>query len=286
MRKLLLIMIGILVAGGFGFMTFRIADNMKYKNDELKECSYSAGGGMLGGYSSVTLKKEKDGRMTLTVREKETHADREKSTVYQADPAAFEKIREIVNRCSLYPASKRPYSKIQVMDGETSSLRFYYAKGSFSISSNQVLSKKMDTGFWEVRDALHSFAKGEGVTALEPQTAMLYLKSGYTLQFTVEDAFDGKLDEILSEEKETARYEESGIILNRAAELDVSGAPEISEGRRGTIVYDRLSGQIIILYEDCVFAEEVYQLAHLDGYLDSACPLIAEMEGDYRLYLN
>lgn len=286
MRKLLLILIGALLAGGFCFMAYRIFDNMKYKNDELKSCSYTVGGGMLGGYSGVRLQKEKDGRNTLTVTSKETHADREMSTVYEADPEAFDHIRELVNKYGLYAASKRRYSRVQVMDGETATLRFGYEKGSFSISDNQVLSSKMKTGVREVRDYLRSLASGEGVTSLEPQTATLYLRSGYTLQFIVEDVFDGRLDEILSEESGTVRYKENGIVLKSVEDLDVSGAEALSEGRRGTIVYDRAGRQIIILYEDCVFGGEVYQLAHLERSLDTACPKIAEMEGSYRLYLN
>ena len=94
MKKLLMILAGILVAGGIGFMVFRIVDNMKFKNDELNSCYYSVGGGMLGGSSSVSLRKEKDGRTTLTVKHKETHEDREESTVYEADPEAFDHIRE------------------------------------------------------------------------------------------------------------------------------------------------------------------------------------------------
>ena len=43
---------------------------------------------------------------------------------------------------------------------------------------------------------------------------------------------------------------------------------------------------IVLLYADCTFDHGVYVLTLLDGYAPSASPLIAEMEGAYRLYLN
>ena len=68
--------------------------------------------------------------------------------------------------------------------------------------------------------------------------------------------------------------------------LDLSGAEAVNEAAKGTIVYDSESMQLILLYTDYEFEAPVYVLARLDGYPDSACPLIAEMEGPYRFWLN
>ena len=265
---------------------FLLSGCSKYKDDELRSCSVSTGGGMLGGCSQASLRINKDGSATYAVSQKETHADREVTTVYSADPHALERVREIVNEYDLYAASKRKYSDMQVMDGETTSISFTYSTGSFRISENQILSAKMREGFREFISYMNSLAQGEGVTTVEAQTATLYLRSGYTLRFIVEDVFDGRLDGILSEEREVSSFGESGIILRAADSLDVSGAEPVQSAGAGTIVYDGGSGGIIILYKDYDFGHGVYILARLDDYIDSACPLIEQMEGPYRLYLN
>ena len=260
---------------------------VKLKKQELRSCSTSTGGGMLGGYKNADLRRDKEGNVVLTITEKATHADREVTTVYPASPEAFDKIRELVDSCKLYAASKRPYSKFQVLDGDTTSVSFSYENDSFRISDNQELSQKMAKGFREVRDYLYSLAQGEGVTTVEPQLAMLYLKSGYTLQFYVTDAFDGKLEGILDEEQDVSAFADCGIVLHELPDWGPfeEAAPE-EQGAAGDIVYDPDGGQFILLYADHDFAHPVYRVASLNGYVASACPLIAEMEGSYRLYLN
>ena len=287
LKKILLLLLGILfIAGGIIMIYPKIA-GLKFKNDELESCSVSTGGGMLGGYTNVTLKKDKEGNTVLIVRGKETHEDREVTTTYQADPAAFDRIREMVVKYDLYAASKRRLGPMQVMDGDTTHLSFDFSKDYFSISGEQMLNKNMRNGFNEVRKYLYSLISGEGVRTLEPQTAMLYLKSGYTLRFVVEDRFDGKLDDILGEEREVRRFGEDGIFLAPVPEgFDVSGAEALKTGAAGNIVYDSEEGGIILLYNDHEFEQNCYLLAHLDGYIKSAAPLIEEMEGEYSLRFN
>ena len=258
----------------------------RYRKDVLKSCSVSSGGGMLGGYSESSLSMDKEGNAVLTVRKKETHAEREVTTVYQVDPQALEEIGEMIYRYNLYGASKRPYSKFEVLDGETTTLSFRTEKGYFSISGSQVLTGRMKEGWQAVINRLHTLAAGEGVTTVEPQTAMLYLKSGYTLQFIVEDAFDSRLDEILSEEQEVSAFMNHGIVVHTGQDPDLSGADAVYSASAGDMVYLEKNRQIIILYTDYKSDEPLYILARLSGHVSSACPLIQEMEGLYRMYLN
>ncbi|MBQ1324514.1 MAG: hypothetical protein IIY52_00695 [Solobacterium sp.] len=281
-RTILILLCIVLAIGGGLFMYNRSA--FKYRNDVLEYCTVSTGGGMLGGYSSYSLKKDDDGNAVLETRYKETHADRERITVYPVDQAVFRELQGMILKYNMYAASKRPRSPVVVMDGDTTTISFQTEKGYFSISDNQVLTGKMAEGWKAIISYMHSLAAGEGVTTLEPQTAMLYLKSGYTLQFIVEDAFDGRLNGILNEEHEVSVFEENGIVLCEGEDLDVSGAVPAEQIPAGTMVYT--DGKIIILYTDYAFDAPAYILASLDGYVSSACPLIAEMEGPYRLYLN
>ncbi|MBR5755084.1 MAG: hypothetical protein IKX97_04630 [Erysipelotrichaceae bacterium] len=262
-----------------------VLSGLKIRNDVLESCYVSTGGGMLGGHRSLKLKKDADGNAILELKTQETHADREITTVYQVDTGAFDVIAKMVNEYDLYAASKRRYSDMQVLDGDTTSIYFDYSKESFSVSEEKDMNRKMTEGFWKVRDYLESLINGNGVTTVEAQTALLYLKSGYTLQFIVKDEFDGKFDGILSEENEVSGFLDKGIILNAAEGIDVSLAEPVKTAPAGSMVYDS-EGRIIILYEDHEFDDPVYIVAQLDGYVSSACPLIAEMEGPYRLYLN
>ena len=257
----------------------------KFANDDLKFCTVSTGGGMLGGYRSVTLRRSGDGA-TLTVAEKETHENRERTTVYTVDAEALNDVKALVLAHNLYGASKRRYSDDQVLDGDTTSLSFTFTTGSFGVSENQVLSSDMRKGFDAVVVYLNSLAVGEGTVSIEPQRAFLYLRSGYTLQFVIEDAFDGKLVGILSEERDVSAYADCGIVIAADADPDCADATPVQNGETCAIVYDPQEGLIILLYADCAFGHDVFVLARLDGYPDSAAPLIAEMEGAYRMYLN
>ena len=267
-------------------MVYRLVGELRYGNGTLEACSVSTGGGMLGGHWGAYLRMDGEGNVALQIKERKTHADRERTTEYRVDPAAFDRIKEMVREYHLYAASRRPRSKMVVLDGDTTTLSFDYEKGDFSISDDQILSAKMREGFRAVRTYLYSLGEGEGVVSLEPQTAILYLKSGYTLQFIVADAFDGKLEGVLDEEREVSRFAESGIMLCTGVSVDVSGAQPDPQGEACCIVYDAESDSVIILYDDFDFGHPVYTLARLDGYRSSASPLIAEMEGPYSLQLN
>lgn len=261
-------------------------NRLRFKNEALEYCRVSTGGGMLGGHRSVELRKQRDGSVTVTVSEQKTHADRERSITYPGSEEALAHIRELVTKHNLYGASKRSYSKLRVLDGDTTSISFSFDSDDFRVSEEQTMSAVMRAGFTEVERYLNSLAVGEGVETVEPQTATLYLRSGYTLQFTVGEAFDGRLDDILSEEREVSGFFDAGILLADGVTLDCDGAEPTQKAYMGTIVYDPQGRQIVVFYADYLYDHDVYELAALDGYLDSACPLIAEMEGAYRLYLN
>ncbi len=275
----------LLLAGGV-FAMRSVIGGSKYGNDVLERCSTSTGGGMTGGSRSATLKRDGDGGAVLEVREREWHGAREFTTVYRVDPAAFDRIAEMVNEYDLYAASRRPRSNVVVLDGDTTSVSFDYSKGDFYVYDGLSLTRKMSEGFDRVVAYLYSLAEGEGTVTVEPQIARLYLKNGYTLRFTVENVFDGRLEEALGEECGTSRFGDFGIAVGRGEVLDVSGAQPTGEVSAGDIVYDPESGRIVLLYADPAFPGPVYLLARIDGHVSSAAPLIREMEGAYAFVLN
>ena len=285
-RKLSLVVFCLLVIAGGIYMLLPRLGGLKYRNDVLESCRVSTGGGMLGGHSEYCLKTGEEGDVILEVSFKETHADRMRTDVYKASEKDLQHIHAIVNERDLFAASKKRYSKMQVLDGDTTTLSFDYSGGYFSISSEQVLSSGMRKGWSDVIEYLHSLATGEHESFLEPQTARL-LADGYNLMYLVEDAFDGKLDGVLSEQHEVSRFEDCGIVFAAAKDIDLSVAEPAGEtAAAGTLIYESESGRMILLYADHTFEGPVYLLAKLDGYVDSACPILEKMEGPYRFYLN
>ena len=287
MKKILLICLCIiLIVGGVVLMIPNLL-SLKFRGDTLRSCSVETGGGMLGGHREVSLRRDGNGNAVLRVSEKEMHADRLVTTECRVDEGAFDRVRKLVDACYLYAASKRPYSRMRVLDGDTTSVSFSYDKDSFRVSEEQVISRKMRSGMREVIRILETLEPiGETVTTKEQQKAVLYLKSGYTLQFLVEDAFDGKTDEIFEEEREVSVFRENGIVLASDVQPDVSGAESAEQAAAGDVVYDPQGGQIIVLYADCTFDGPVYVIARIVGDADLAKDLIAEMEGEYKLFLN
>ena len=283
---ILCVAVGVALLATAIIVAVSVINRLRFRNDTLTKCTVSTGGGMLGGHRYVTLRQERDGSVTLSVSEQETHADRERTTTYAASAEALEEVKQLVLSHNLYGASKRPYSSMRVLDGDTTSITFDFASDDFRVSEEQIMSVRMAQGFREVIAYLNALAVGEGVASIEPQRALLYLKSGYTLQFVVEDAFDSKLDAVLSEEREVSPFFDCGVILAEGVELAVDGAEATNKVEAGSIVYDPQGRQIVVFYQNEVFDHDVYVAARLDGYVDSACPLIAEMEGPYRLYLN
>ena len=283
-KALALVLCAALIAGGV-YMAIPLIGSLKFKNDTLKYCSVSTGGGMRGGSLYMKLAKAEDGGAVLTVSEKESYNDREITTTYRVGAETLERVAQMADQYGLYRASKRPYSRMRVLDAATTTLSFQFTKDDYSVSGERVLSAKMRRGFNAVIDYLRSLASGDGVKTKAPQTATLHLKSGYTLRFTVEDAFDGMLNGILTEDRNVSAFRENGIVLAPWDAPALSG-DTLTDAEGGTIVYDPQSDQIILLYTDFSFEEPVYLLAKLDGTPDTACPLIAEMEGEYSMNLN
>ena len=285
-KKIGIILLGILILVGGIFMVLQFMKQQKLKNSELESCFSSTGGGMDGGYSRATIKKEDDGSVTLTVINQQYHYTREETTVYQVDPKVLEDIKEIVLKYDLYGASKRPNSPVVAYDAPTSTIGFDFTEDYFSIGDYQVLSNKQNEGWHKFIEYLNSIERKDGVKTVAPQEAVLSMPTGYTFTFYVDEAFDGKLDDVLVESDEVKKYEDVGIVYKTVKDLDVSGGKESTLGEKCTFVYKKDTGEIILLYADTEFEEPVVLLAELDYKTESALPHFEQMEGTYYMRLN
>ena len=276
-----------LIAAGGVFALMSLIRGLKFKNDVLTGCGYSVGGGMTGGYRRADLKTDPEtGEVKLVLAEKEYHSSREIKTVYPASAKDLEAVKEIVNRYNLYNSSKKGRSRIQVLDGDTTTVSFDYLKGDFSVSDSQALSRRDFKAIDEISSFLYSLAKGEGVTTVEPQEARI-VADGYSFFFYIEPEFDGKLDGIVTEDFTVYGYKEVGTVVGRTDALDTGNSVPLERASGGDIVYDKGTGEIIIIYKDCELESGSYLLAKAESwYQQSAEPIIKAMEGVNRMYLN
>ena len=73
---------------------FSVIAKIKYGKDTLKSCEYSVGGGMLGGYERLVLRRDGDGAVLIHSC-KETHADPENVRRYRKDANTLDKAARI-----------------------------------------------------------------------------------------------------------------------------------------------------------------------------------------------
>jgi hypothetical protein len=140
-----------------------VIGKIKFGKDILKSCEYSVGGGMLGGCERIVLRREGDGAVLIHSM-KETHADKEIICEYKKGAETLDRAARIALDYNLYGASRRPRSRIEILDGDTSHVEFTFTKGEFSVSDRLVLSRHMKKGFSEFRNYLYSLASEESET--------------------------------------------------------------------------------------------------------------------------
>ena len=257
-----------------------------FRPEDMRSCTVSAGGGMMGGYSGMYLHREKDGTAVLEVTSREYHSAREVKTGYPMDEAVFEELCQAIRTYSLYSASRQKAHSFQVMDGETETISFSFNDASFRISDTQRLSRKMMEGFGRVRAILNEYRIGEGITTVEPQSGYIHLSSGYTLNFYVEEAFENAIENLAVQDFETSRAEDWGVAV-AAGEIPVSdGSEALAAADAGDLIYDPASQQLILLYEEHDFTSDVYRIGYLTNRYNTTFELLREFEGTCSISFN
>ena len=266
-------------------MIISILGKLKFKNEILKSCRYSVGGGMNGGYTIIYLARDKQGRQYLETRHKNYHYSREITTVYPVAADAFEQVKKRCFEYDMYAASKARMSPFEVLDGDTTTLSFDFEKDGFRVSDNQMLTAKHKEGIKTIRNYLINCKEGEGVKTVEPQE-MIMRVDGYSLIYHMTPAFDSKLDNVLSEKISAVKYADKGIILATVKEPDTADALPLNDAAAGNIICEINTGRIIALYQDCHFDGPVYLVADMVSHSTSAYELLQNMEGEYYVNLN
>lgn len=133
---------------------------LKFKNKPLRSCTVSTGGGMLGGHSEIKVFRDGDGDGTLRISRAETHADPVQTSEYPVPAEVFDKLSEMAYQYALYGASTRRMSKIELLDGDTTSVSFCYDNGDFRVRQLQRMTRRMSKGYCAVLNYMNSLSKG------------------------------------------------------------------------------------------------------------------------------
>ena len=259
--------------------------NNKFKDDELISCGYSNGGGMQGGFSSVYIRKNNEGKITLETKEAATHSDRIVTKTYSKKKKNLNMIKDLIINYNMYKASKKKMSPYIAYDADTSNLSVSFSGGDyFNISSEQLLSEDESKHLYEIRDTLYSLAKGEAVIEVEPHEIALIL-DGYQLGYLMNES-DGV--EALLPELNKYRFEDYNNCAKATTisiSLNTEGLPSSSHLSKGLLVYSPTSSQLLFLYDDYDGEEELYILGELEYLDDSAIELIKSMtDEEYSIY--
>lgn len=275
------IIIGLLLitilAGGIT-MAIPIFKNRELDKSNLISCSYSIGGGMMGGFSSLTIRKNQDGSVNYISKNAKTHADRIVTKTYSASDEDLQTIKKLVIDYNMYSVSKKGLNPIQALDGDTASMSFMFDNGqSFRVSDNQDLSRAEMDKFNDIVKVLSGLAKGEAVVEIENHVLVLIL-DGYQIAYTlIESNATEQLIENLDKCK-FYRYEDSAQVAVLNKEIDTADLNKTKQLIKGGLYYDANNKELIFAYDGCEYKEEVYQIGEIEDDYESSFELIKKME--------
>lgn len=240
-----------------------------YEGRLIRRVCYTSGGGMTGGSNSIELYRADDGTVTLSTRNKEWHNSRAKGMDYVIEADAFDRFAELANTYDLFGASKRKTSDLIALDAPSDHV-FFDVLGedglididaSFSISSEQQLSKSEREGYRAVIDALIDLARThEGTAYLEPRTLSFSL-GGTVFDFVLNNSSASEdlasrtpLDVTLENHGENAKS------FHLDEPLDTSDTP-VATSVVGTVCYSAQDNEVIIFYGLGEATDGLYELA-------------------------
>lgn len=267
-------------------MIRKIITDGSFKTAQLLECRYSVGGGMLGGFSSASVRKNPDGSIVLIIQKAETHADRTVTETYDATQEDLDMIRELIISYDMYSASKKAMSPVYALDADTRTITVSFDNGErFSISSTQDLSRKDMEHFNDIVSRLNSLASGDPIVEIEKHQLGLVL-DGYHLTYLLEEC--NAAEQLLEYSGSCMfdRYMDCGQSVILDNDLDVSDLSPITDVTKGSLCYDDKNNRLVFVYEDADGLTELYKIGELDQMWDGSVELLRDMENkQYSLYV-
>lgn len=286
-KKLGIILIIIIcLIGGF-LMLKPLFANQQLKNTKLRDCTYSCGGGMLGGHSSATIRRMEDGSVKYITKYAAAHYERIVTNTYEAKEEDLERIKNMSIDYKMLQASKKGLSPIQVLDGDTCTVSFWFEDGtSFSVSDTQNLSSTEMKHMNEIAKTLSEFAVGEPVTEIEKHEMRLIL-NGYQIGYLLEET--KATDQLIEElgEFTFTKKEDYAQVIKFPISLDFTGLEETKNVKAGDLGYNPTTNEVFFFYEDVELEDKIYLLGEMEYRYSSSFELLKNLEeGEYTIYLG
>lgn len=135
------------VGTGFAFDLFG-SSNI---NLPLLEVSFTSGGDMQGSFHGMSVKRTDNNSALVCYEDASWHNEAVEVKEYIVPAALLEDIKTIFNSKKLARCEKASTSKFQVLDGATSSYRFYFDSKRIYFSSTQNLSRENYAALKEIK---------------------------------------------------------------------------------------------------------------------------------------
>lgn len=140
----------------------------RLKNKELLSASWSVGGGMTGGHSSIEIRR-KDEKAIIVTENQEWHNSDLTRTTYTVPADVLAELKELIIKAKVPMLEKRGMSKMIALDADTYHFRCSFDDGKYySVSQDQKMSSREAQKMMEIRNYLYSLTKGEGTTEIIP----------------------------------------------------------------------------------------------------------------------
>ena len=156
---------------------------------DLTYARWSCGGGMTGGHTSITFTKEKEGTKVVTEDQEWHNSDLTKVT-FMLPADAMEQLKDLIIKNRINVLSRRGYSDMRVLDGDTSSLSCSFGTDySFYVHQEMKKSVAESKKFYEVRTLMYDLIKdAEGVKEVIPEgnTESLQPSEGFGIDSSTE----------------------------------------------------------------------------------------------------
>lgn len=230
---------------------------------------YSLGGGMMGGFSSRELVLNPDGSATYTTTSQAWHGDRETTRVYDVDPAAFDRARDVIVERRLVRASKRPMSDLVVYDADSWTLSFEIGGETFVLREFQELGRDDREGVDELLEVMSAAADSGTLLSeeLSPRKVALSTAEGYTYTFDVNDS--QAATDLIEQLPQDVSFELRGdeVVIALPVPLDVGDAPPVTACEAGTLAYRVSTGELVIACDVLEAEDGLYELGATEAYL-------------------
>lgn len=135
------------VGTGFAFDFFGSSSIDK----PLQEVHFTSGGDMQGSFHGMSVKLADNNSALVCYEDAEWHNEAVEVKEYIVPASVLEDVKTIFNKNKLARCEKASTSKFQVLDGATSSYRFYFDSKRIYFSSNQNLSRENYDALKEIK---------------------------------------------------------------------------------------------------------------------------------------